>query len=339
MPIRKRKPKRRTGPDSPTPALHFQWIGVKEEDARRKGKQFYKLETLASATERLVRGSDRVITASARTVLGPTDLTSLVFELIGERPHAFVFRLRAGNARRSHHTFNYLTAKSDGKHSEALAAEFERLKGFAGRAPKHFPRMFRAGTVFLPDRICGRGQGREIAIYLTQGQGALEALDGNGRGQFILTGAEGRRALSLRDTEALKAILIEALAATYDPETREMMAPPDLASGEILARRDPRGGLKLRIGGCHALLQGLAPGRFIESLVLSYSRLDGGKFPFAPEDPAALCRAVAKAHGKDNARRWVDAYINQVDRGRLKCHGEAYLEGLREYVRPGRDGD
>ena len=333
MPTQKPKPKRRPAAASAASSeIRFQWFGVKEEDTRRRGKQFYKLETLASATERLVRTKDRVITASARAAIGPSDLTSMTFELIGERPNAFVFRLHAGNAHRNRHTFNYLAAKSDGKHSEALAAEFERLRAFAQRAPKHFPKMFRSGSVFLPDRIRRRSQGREIAIYLTQAQGAMEVLDGNERGQFVLTGTEGRRALSLRDTEVLKASVMEALAATYDPDTREMMAPPDLAAAELLAHRSPKGTLRLRVCGCHALLQGLAPGRFLESLVLAYSRLGEGKFAFAPEEPTALCEAIASARGKDNARAWLSTYIDQVDHGRLKCHGEDYLEGLREYL-------
>jgi len=330
--MQQRRPK--GGPPNraePAP-IRFQWLGVKEEDARRRGKQFYKLETLASAVERLVKSKDRVITATAQAALGPFDLTSLAFEYLGERPHAYLFRLRVGNARRAHQTFNFLAARSEGKHSEAVAAEFERLRVFHQRAPKLFLRPFRAGTVFLPDRVRKRGQGREVAIYLTQAQGTLETLDGNDRGQFVLTGAEGRRALSLRDSEAVKAVVIEALAGTYDPETREMMAPPDLAAGELLAQRQPRGGIKVRLCGCHALLQGLAPGRFIESLVLSYSRLEGGKFPFAPEDPVALFDAVAKAKGKANARAWVTSYIGQVDRGRLKCPDVTWLEALREAV-------
>lgn len=324
------KPKRSTAPRRPQEqGPRFKWIGVKEADTARLGKQFFKLETAASATERLIKGNDRVISLVAHAELGPADLTAFTFELVGERPHQYLFRLRVGNARRKQATFCYTVARSDGSHSEATAAEFEHLRLLHKRAGKQVVQPLRAGTVYLPDRYRRADHGREVAMYLTAWPGAMSPLDGNERGQFVLC-EEGRQALSLRDTEALKGMLCEALAASYAPDLRDMMMAPDLAAGDLLAARSQKGSLRLCIRGCRGMVRGVGAGRFVENLVLSRCKAGGITFTLAPEEPEHLFQAIAKVHGKVAARRWVREYADQVASNRLRCTGEDYLEALVE---------
>jgi len=279
--------------------------------------RYYKLETLASATEYLLQRKERFVVPSVQEVLGPAPVVSLAFELFQEGRHQLIFRLRAGNARRKRGQFAFVVGKRPLKESKVAEAEHGHLRVLHQRAPDFVVRPYRGGLIYLPDRHGRAARGREVYAYLTQWLSGYHEL-GVGRNlQFIINEAP-RHTFTIAQTEQIKGGIVEILARTYDPAKRACIEIPQVASGDFVVtrpsgRRTPR----LKLIACRRMARNTTPAKLIHGLVDASWDWGGREFRLAPADPATLAGGLGRALGAEDARRWLRQYFDAVSQGRL----------------------
>lgn len=323
---RTRKPHQETGP-------RVRWTGFRPfvDYWGNELRRYYQLETLASATERRLATGDRFILPSVQQVLGPVPVNALDFTLFQEGEHQLIFRLRAGNVKRKSATFGYVVAKNAEEHSKVAQAEHFHLGLLHARAKAYVVRPFLGGTVFLPDRRRKADGGREVYAYLTQWLGRYHELGVNKDLQFFLNTAQPHT-LSIAQTEEIKAMIVETMAATYDAKQGDAMALPEIASGDFVVTHPAKGTLKIKLIACRRMLRKLAPATYVSTMLRASWDWGGRQLTLAPADPARFAEALQRARGKAEGRQWVRKYLAAVGNGVLPNPEPAYTVALADWA-------
>ncbi|MDP7639227.1 MAG: hypothetical protein QGG73_05865 [Candidatus Hydrogenedentes bacterium] len=318
------KPSRRTGGRRPgkqaarVPSLRVHWknsaptSGSKGDEPRRH----YKLETLASATERLLRENDRFIVPSIQGVLGPAPLASLDFELVLENGYRFLFKVGATNAKKKRAHFAFIVAKNQTEYSKLVRNEHEHLAALHPRAPHHILKPYRRGEIFLPDRHQRTAHHREVFAYVMQGLGPFREL-GLARDRQFFVNTAPRRKLTRKQNEALKSKLVELIARTYDPAARDCMGIPDVASGDLAATAPRSNPPQLRLMACREVLHRISPARLIHRMIRARWESTGRDAAVVPEDPYDFARGIQKGRGAEEGRTWLREYFEAVHARKL----------------------
>lgn len=310
--LKKRAPKK-------TFDLRIQWKELRPlyDFWGQEMKRFYKLETLANATEGLIRGNDRFITPSIHGVMGPERLVSLNFELFQEGRYQLIFKVKATNAKKKRGEFGFVVAKNAQEFSAIAKSEHNALQHLHERSPQHVVEVFRGGTVFLPDRHRHMGNHREVYAYLTRWLREYEEL-GVGKNLQFIVNAVPRHSFTRVQTELLKIQIIEVIARSFDPRRRTAMAIPQVASGDFVVTR-PKGGMsKLKLIACRRLVENMSRAKLLHAIVRAKWDWGGQEFRLITASPEDFYDGIVKAVGKEEAHQWFTEYALGVKKGRLR---------------------
>ena len=280
-------------------------------------KRFYKLETLARATEWMLQTHrDRFLLQGVQEALGDAPVISLAFELFQEGKFQLIFRVRAANAKRKMRQFAFVVAKGDDDMSAVAEMEHKNLKLLHGRAPNRVVKPFRGGWIYMPDRYRREEKGRQVYAYLTQWLSGYHELGVGQNLQFIIN-LERRHTFTVAQTEGLKGRMIEVIARTYSPAKRDCMGMPQVASGDFVVTRAGREIPKIKLIACRSLQRKVTPARLIDHVAAASWDWGDREFALMPADPAMLLEGLAAAVGMEEARGWLRQYVKSVSAGRL----------------------
>lgn len=302
MPPRKPKPENAQGP-------RFKWTGIEKADAAQR--RFYRLETLASATEGALRTGRGPLLAAAESVLGPAPITSFAFEFVRENPYRLVFRVSVGNVRQKRASLMYVAAKNERELGQLLEIEWGNLVALAKRAPRHVPRPLRPGTLFLPDRHRRKEMERNVFCYVTQWPGPSEELSIGSGTQFVAMGATPRK-LSKPVSEAIRAGLVEMAISAYDPAQREGIDMGALSPADLWLTSTKQGAPRLWLGACRRLENRLSPEKLLHRLIHASWGDSSDPFPLAPADPQVFLDVLMRTAGSEKAPLWLARYREAV---------------------------
>ena len=298
-------------------ALHVRWGGFRPmfDFWGNELERYYKLDTLANATERLLQTKDQFVVPSVQQVLGPAPVVSFAFELFQEGRHQIIFRLGAANAKRKRAQFAFVVGKRSRRESKVAETEHANLRVLHQRAPEHVVRPFRGGLIYLPDRHGRSTHGREVYAYLTQWLSGYHEL-GVGRNLQFIINESPRHTFTIAQTEHIKGRIVEILARTYDPAKRRCIEIPEVASGDFVVTRPAgRGNPGIKLVACRRLVRNVTPAKLIRRLVDASWDWGGREFRLAPAEPETLFDGLAGALGADEARGWLRQYVAAVSDG------------------------
>lgn len=326
---RGRPPKRapgagRRGP-MPVSGPRVRWSGLEplHDAAGRERKRFYKLETLANATEYFIRQRDDFVVPSVHDVLGPAPVAALLFELFLETASKLFFRVRATNANGRQASLAFVAAKNDTPYGARLAAEranlgwlHQRLAQQGVRAPQCILNTLRGGSIYLPDRHGRKGHGREIYAYMAQWPAGFHELGIGKNGCFFVQGLPPQP-VTADQTDQIRARMASIVAATYHPQRRDCVDMPVIAEADFLATRPQQGAIRLKLVTCRGILKHMTPARVLHRMAGVCYTWRGRRFPLLPNNPAHLLDELSAVLGADTARHWLTTYRDALVSGRL----------------------
>ncbi len=278
-------------------------------------RRFYQLETLVNAVGKYVHERDTFILPSVHEVLGPAPLTSLTFELFQEGQFQLIFRLRAINVHRNVATFAFVVAKKEGDFSRVASNEHALLRVLHERCPEFVVRPYLGGAIFIPNRR-EPNRPRPIYAYLTQWLNSYHELGVNRSLQFFIN-AKQPHVFTIAQTEELKAQMIEIIARTFDPQRRDSMELPQIASGDFVVTKPRRGTPRLKLIACRGLLRGLTPAKLLHQIVDVRWDWGGRQLRLLPNDPALVLEGLSRARGPQQARAWLKEYRKAIESGKF----------------------
>ena len=342
MPPRKRAPNshnrsaskaRKKRPHRRETGLRAKWTGFRpfRDASGAPLKRYYNLDTLASATDRLLREKRNFVVRAVQGILGPAEVTSLEFELTRENNYRFVFRLEAGNARRKQAQFAFVAAKHHENYSKVLATEHHNLRLLHERAPDHVVKPFAGGRIWLPPGRHKNQPRREVYAYLTQWLGGFHEICLDAKGRLAAIGQK-KKAYSKAQTEAIKAEVALAVLRSYDAESGTAMEIPQISSGDLLVTPPAKTEPRIKIAGCRRLLKNATPAKLIHRIAGAEWETEETVFSLAPEDPGVIAEAVRNALGRETGRMWFQHYLHALDRGRLKAHPALPREAVEAFA-------
>jgi hypothetical protein len=295
-------------------------------------KRYYKLETLANATEHRLARQDTFIVPSVQQVLGRTPVTSMVFRLFQEGRYQLIFQMTAANTRKKKASFAFVVAKKDGELSALAAAEHRHLQMLHPRAPDWVVRPYLGGTLYFPDRYGRSSHARDIYAYLTHWLSGYHELGIDRSHQFFIN-VHPHRLLTRVQTEALKTQMVAIIARLYDPEKRVSIAMPELASGDfVVTAPDRKGRQALKLIACRKLLANIRPGRLVHLILTAGGMWAEKRFHLAPADPADVAEGLIRGVGEPTALQWVRAYLDDVERRRFPEQAHFPRSAARELL-------
>jgi len=297
-------------------------------------KRFYQLETLASATDWMLKTDrDRFIVPSVNAVLGNLPIVSLTFEFFQEGRYQLIFRMRAVNIQSKEAVFAFVVAKRENDFSALAIGEHQNLATLYEREPDFVVRPFLGGKIFLPDRHGRPEHGRDVYAYLTQWLDGFHELGINENHQFIVNIAE-RRTLTIDQTEALKAGMIEVVARSYHAGRRDCMDLPEIASGDFVVTYPKRSTTipKMKLIACRKMVHNTTPAKIINSLAATSWDWGGRKFYLAPIDPDQFCDAIENARGKEETARWFRLYLDAIRAKRCRPQKTLPVEDIQAWM-------
>ncbi len=283
----------------------------------RQHRRFFKLETLASATEKLLKLRNNFILKSVHRVLGPSPVNHLRFELVREGPRQFVFRVEAGNVRRKTGVFAMLVAKDHSGFSKSTASEHEHMQKLYERAPEHVARPFDGGRILLPARRRHMPADRAVYAYMAQWQQGFYEL-GIGKNGLFAAFTPQPHSFSAAQTEAIRVAIVELMARAYDAEARVCIEAPDVTAGDLMVSHPAKSEPRVRLVACRRFIRNVSPARLAHRVVGAQWESSRGVVRLAPERAEHLFEGVSRAVGPDVARSWFQHYLHAIDRGRLE---------------------
>ncbi len=342
MPPRKPAPKttnratskaRKKRPHRSSEGIRTKWIGFRlfRDGSGAPIRRFYNLDTLASATDRLLREKHNFIARAVQGILGPAEIIHLEFELTRENNYRFVFRVEAGNARRKQAQLAFVAAKHHENYSKVLATEHHNLRVLHERAPDHIVKPFAGGRVWLPPGRRKDQPRREVYAYLTQWMGGFHEIALDAKGRLAVLG-QGKKAYSKAQVEVIKKEVALAVLRSYDAETQTAMEIPQIASGDLVVTPPPKAEPRLKITGCRRLLKNATPAKLIHRIARAEWETEDTAFALAPEDPGVLADAVHNALGRETGRMWFQHYLHALNRGRFKEHPALPREAIEAFA-------
>jgi hypothetical protein len=278
--------------------------------------RYYQLETLASGTEHMLRMADTFVMPTVREVLKPAPVFRLEFRLFQEGRYQLIFRLHANGGRGNKATFAFVVAKNHEEASDVARGEHHHLRLLFERAPRAVVQPFHGGHVILPDHRKRQEGPRRVYAYLTKWLEDYHELGVNEQGQFILN-IPNRHTFTIAQTEDLKAQAVAMVLRSFHPRSRDCMAMPEIASGDLVATHPDEGPVKLKLIACRKLLTKMTPARVLHELL-------SGSWPWAritvrliPADPELLRRTMDKVLGEPETLRWLKQYQDAVAKRQL----------------------
>jgi len=332
MPRRKKHPKPRSRQPGRGAGIRTRWTELRPffDYWGAEIPRYYKLETLSSAVDyALQTKKDQFILPSIQRVLGPSPVVSLTFELFQEGRYQLIFRVKALNARRKQGSFALVAAKKAEDYKLA-AKELANLRVLYGRAPDFIVRPFQGGKVYLPDRYGRTEHGREIFAYVTQWLSSYHELGVNENLQFIVN-IKARHTFTIAQTEDLKAKMVEIVARTYSPAKRNCADIPEIASGDFVVTMPPKPRLKLI--ACRRMLRNMNPVKLLDRVAAAAWPWGESEFFLAPQDPAMLYGAIARAWGSEETRKAFEQYAAALDAGKFQERLGLPRNTLEELIR------
>jgi len=287
-------------------------------------KRFYRLETLSNAVDSMLRGKENFLSQSARELLGPGNITHYSFDLFQEGRFQLIFRLQVGNAQKKRANFAFVVAKNHQECTTVAKTEHRILTLLHQRIPKGVVKPFRGGVIFLPDRLGRKEHGRSLFGYVTQWLTGYEELGVNKNLQFIVNIAK-RHTFTLAETDLLKGQMIETVLRSYDPEARDCMALPEIASGDFVVRKPPKGVPRVMLIACRRMHQRMGPVRLLEKILTTTWPWGENEFSLCPDDPAVFHKAIVQAVGQESAEQWCAQLRAAQEGGKMKRVNAAYL--------------
>ncbi len=294
-------------------------------------KRYYQLETLANATQKLLHEKDRFILPSIQSVMGPTEITALAFELFQEGRYQLIFRLNAMNARKKRASFGFVAAKNAEEASAVARNEHRILRDLHLRAPQSIVQPFKGGAIYLPDRYRRPSHGREIYAYLTQWLHGYDELGINKNLQCIAN-IPRTHTFTLAETETIKGHIVEILFRTYDPKSRTAMALPEIASGDFVINWSKKEALKLKLIACRSMAAKTDPARILEQLLRTSWDWNGRRFYLFPAEPETLFTTMIQTLGPDQAKHAVKHCLESVRKKDRPSYLNEYLEALGQLM-------
>ena len=168
----------------------------------------------------------------------------------------------------------------------------------AGSSPRKFSRPggLRLLTRWL-DRYHELGVGKDLKFFINEAR---------------------PRSFSKGDTEELKRQVVEIIARSYDPKTKQCMAIPEVASGDFVVTRPKNSAPKLKLIACRKIGQRTSPAKVVDAIVSAHWPWGSRHFFLAPEDPKILVDGLTAALGRDESGRWIRLYKSAVQAGRYR---------------------
>lgn len=333
MPRPRRIPKAFTGqaPRQRDLALSTKWLNLVEfHDHRGKAwRRFYKLETLASAVDKLAHEGDRFIQPAAEQLLGPGKLTQLTFTLAGEDELRLIFQLKLSHANRRRGTMAFVVAKNPDEASRRVALESKHLRILSDRIPGDMAAPLRTGTVFLPDRYRRQEHHRELQAYLTALPGGFEPLGIHRNSQYMACGA-APHTFSKRETEALKQKMVTIIVSAFHPIKGDGIDTHQLDPSSFQVNRSSKAKPKLKLFNCVHMQTRLTAAKVLGFLLTDTWKSRDVESPIAPDDPELFYEAVADAAGKDTGAQWMRQYVRLAKVRKVKAPAPEYLAALAE---------
>ncbi len=310
-----RRPRKKKPARSNAHELRVRWVTDKVYATPNASEDpaFFKLETLQSATERVLDTRDLFLAPSFHARLGPAALSSIVFELMREEQHRFIFRVKVANQRLKTGVFRLVVAKREGKTSERIDEEHQLLESLHRRAPKVVVQPYRGGFIYLPDRRRRTELGRSVFAYVTDWPVGFQPLGAGPPAQFQ-TEPPRRHVFSLDQSEAIRDAILRIVVATYDPVKRESIPLLGPNRAELHATVPRSGAPRVMLIACGGLTSEVHPDALIHR-VLTAAWNDT---PLGPLDAERLFDALVDVVGTDTARRWMKRYHDALKAGVYK---------------------
>ncbi len=314
--------------------LRVRWLGLRTmyDFWGKEIPRHYQVETLSSSIEGMVLGNDRFIVPSIQQMLGPAPLTNIVFELFQEGQYQLIFRVRATNVKRKMGVFGLVAAKKEGSISTLAEAEHLNLRILYRRDQDFIVRPFLGGTVFLPDRYHRKEKDRTVYAYMTQWLGTYHELGVDRNLQFFVN-VRQPQSFSKAQTDLLKGRMLEVIAKSYDPERRECMEMPQVASGDfVVTKPSQTASPRIKLIACRRLLRNVSPARLLHIFISTEWVWGGRSLSLAPEDPRLILEALGRARGKAEARAWLAEYRAALRGKRYREHPALPVEVINELL-------
>lgn len=333
MPRPRRKPKEFTGRNQPHRELVLacKWHNLVElTDHRGKAwRRFYKLETLASAVEKMVHEGERFIVPAAEQVLGPGKLKQIAFTLAGEDTMRLVFHVKVANSNRKRGILMLVVAKNAEEATRRVNLEYKHLHILSERIPGAMAAPVRQGLIFMPDRHRRKDQHRELGAYLTLLPKDCEPMGIHRNGQFMSLGA-AHHTFTKRETESLRRQMVSIILAAYHPIKRDGIDTHQLDPSTFQVQRSGKGGPTLKLFNCVHMQTRLTPAKVLGFLLTDTWKCTGQECPYAPADPEDFYEAAVEALGQETADDWLGQYVRLAKSGKVKAAEPEYLDALRE---------
>ncbi|MBX3178394.1 MAG: hypothetical protein KF886_13620 [Candidatus Hydrogenedentes bacterium] len=336
MPRPRRKPKEFTGRNQPRRELVAvsKWQNLVElTDFRGKSwRRFYKLETLASAIDKLVHEGDRFLQPAIEQLIGaPGRLSQIVFTLADEDALRFIFHVSAAYASRKRASFALIVAKNAEEATRRVALEYKHLKILAERIPDAMAVPIRSGAIFLPDRYRREAKNRDIGAYITTVHSGYEPLGIHRNGQYMTAGGVPHT-FTKRETEHLRARMVTLIASAFHPIKRDGIDTHQIEPSTFQVHRGGKGMPGLKLVNCVHMQTRLSPAKVVGFLLTDTWKFRGVESPLAPEDPEAFVDAIAAATDRETAAQWIGTYLRLARSGKLKGADPDYMAALAEIL-------
>lgn len=300
----------------------------------RAWRRFYKLETLASAVDKMVRDGDRFLHPVLEQEMGPGRLTQMTFTLADEDALRFIFHVKAANANRKRASLALVVAKNAEEASRRVALEYKHLKILSERIAKDMAAPLRAGAIFMPDRYRRKEQNREIGAYLTRLPNHCEPLAIHRSGQYMSLG-DRPHTFSKRETEALRQKMTAIIVAAYHPVKRDGIDTHQLDLSTFQVQRGNKGMPSLKLFNCVHMQTRITPAKMLGFLLGDTWKSGGHESPYAPSEPEDFFDALVGVLGKETAVSWLGQYVRLAKSGKVKGPDVEYLDALAALCTPG----
>lgn len=320
-PPARRASSKRTAPKGPAhaaPGPKITWSGLKDPDNESVdecGRRYYKLETFANAVEKRAQEKDRLLNPAIRALSGD-QAASLRFVFKAENVSTLRFDATFVSKDGKRVSAVLAAAKNAQEHSSTLKRGFRALEHAAELAPKLTSKPVSSGHVFLPDRHRRKEYGREIfcCIY-THPPGFVPLAAGpDGRLGLLKTGF---KKFSEKEDRQARLRLVRLVAQTYAPAAQTGIQLPDLAEEQILARRDPKHGVRVLLAFPEGLRRRLSVPKLLHELLTWEAAGPAGPVRLRPSQTADFIEALTAGVGRETAEQWLLRYRRAVEQGRF----------------------
>lgn len=317
--VAKRRPKRENivGAHGQPIFIKFKNMGPMRDFEGNEYKRHYQMETLTSALENQVRGGDRFINSSVKSILGSVPIKTLTFELAQESKYQLIFRVKIMNINRKQLTLGLVVAKNNKEYTELLKKEHALLRILHERVPKCFIEPLKGGLVFLPDRHKRKEHDRELYAYCTEWMPGFQPLSVQKNNNLSLGDPITER-FTKAQTQALKRRMVEIVVRSYDPVRRNGMSIPEITSGDFKGTKAAKNtNPLLKVTACRDMENRISPAQLLHKMLESQWEWNKSIYHFTPDDPRELIQALTNALGKADAMDWFSQYYKSVKVKRL----------------------